>query len=36
MDSFLKQVREERVPDGSAVLWWLGQMGLLVKTCCSI
>ena len=21
----------EKVPDGSAKLWWLGQMGLLVK-----
>jgi len=31
MNSFLKQVREEQVPAGSAVLWWLGQMGLLVK-----
>ena len=28
---FLKEVRERHVPYGSAVLWWLGQMGLWIK-----
>ncbi len=28
---FLQTVRETKVPEGSAVLWWLGQMGLWVK-----
>ena len=31
MNDFLKSVRELSVPYGSAVLWRLGQMGLLVK-----
>ena len=31
MNNFLRTVREREVPYGSAVLWWLGQMGLLVK-----
>ena len=31
MNSFLKQVREQAAPEGTAVLWWLGQMGLLIK-----
>ena len=31
MNSFMRQVRNQPVPCGSAVLWWLGQMGLLVK-----
>ena len=31
MNDFLKSVREREVPRGSALLWWLGQMGLLVK-----
>lgn len=32
MNEFLRSVKETPVPEGSAVLWWLGQMGLLVKT----
>ncbi len=31
MNDFLTQVRGLQVPFGSAALWWLGQMGLLVK-----
>ena len=31
MNSFLKNVQETPAPSGTAVLWWLGQMGLLVK-----
>ncbi len=31
MNDFLKSVLELPVPGGSAVLWWMGQMGLLVK-----
>ncbi len=31
MNHFMNSVREFPVPAGSAVLWWLGQMGLLVK-----
>ena len=31
MNEFLKSVRDLAVPHGSAALWWLGQMGLLVK-----
>ena len=31
MNEFLKSVRDLAVPYGSAALWWLGQMGLLVK-----
>ncbi len=31
MNSFLRSVRETETPRGTAVLWWLGQMGLLVK-----
>ena len=31
MNAFLKSVRETQVPHGTAVLWWLGQMGLLIK-----
>jgi len=31
MNDFMRSVREREVPYGSAVLWWLGQMGLLVK-----
>ena len=31
MNDFLKNVRALPVPRGSAVLWWMGQMGLLVK-----
>ena len=27
----MKNIMNEKVSDGSAVLWWLGQMGLLVK-----
>ncbi|MCR5005106.1 MAG: hypothetical protein K6A77_04290, partial [Clostridiales bacterium] len=29
--AFLQQVRETKVPYGTAVLWWMGQMGLWVK-----
>ena len=32
MNSFMQSVMNRQVPKGSAVLWWLGQMGLLVKT----
>lgn len=31
MNVFMDCVRNTKVPYGSAVLWWLGQMGLLVK-----
>ena len=31
MNSFLESVRALHVPYGSAALWWMGQMGLLVK-----
>ena len=31
MNEFLKSVQGLAVPCGSAALWWLGQMGLLVK-----
>ena len=31
MNAFLKSVRETHTPQDSAVLWWLGQMGLLIK-----
>ena len=31
MNEFMRQVQDLAVPFGSAVLWWLGQMGLLVK-----
>ena len=31
MNSLLTQVREQPVPYGSAAMWWLGQMGLLIK-----
>ncbi len=31
MNSFLKSVQDQPVPYGRAALWWLGQMGLLVK-----
>ena len=31
MNDFMLSVKETHVPSGSAVLWWLGQMGLLVK-----
>lgn len=31
MNDFLRTVREKEVPYGTAALWWLGQMGLLVK-----
>ena len=31
MKRFMEDVMNEEVPEGSAVLWWLGQMGLLVK-----
>ena len=32
MNDFMRSVRETRVPRGEAVLWWLGQMGLMIKT----
>ncbi|MBQ9009379.1 MAG: MBL fold metallo-hydrolase [Clostridia bacterium] len=31
MNAFLKSVRETPAEMGEAVLWWLGQMGLLIK-----
>ena len=31
MNAFLQSVIDTPAPDGTAVLWWLGQMGLLVK-----
>ena len=31
MNGILRQVREQKTPNGTAALWWLGQMGLLVK-----
>ena len=31
MNSFMKSASETPAPYGTAVLWWLGQMGLLVK-----
>ena len=31
MNPFLQSVRNTPCPEGTAVLWWLGQMGLLVK-----
>ena len=31
MNDFLRSVQNRKVQEGSAVLWWLGQMGLLVK-----
>ena len=31
MNAFLESVRNMKVPFGNAVLWWLGQMGLLIK-----
>ena len=31
MNAFLQSVRETPAPQGTAVLWWLGQMGLLIK-----
>lgn len=32
MNDFLQSVLQTPTPRGTAVLWWLGQMGLLVKT----
>ena len=31
MNALMQSVRETPAPPGTAVLWWLGQMGLLVK-----
>ena len=31
MNRFLQTVKETPAPHGTAVLWWLGQMGLLIK-----
>ncbi len=31
MNAFLESVRNTSCPRGTAVLWWMGQMGLLVK-----
>ena len=31
MNTFLNSVNETQVPSGRAALWWLGQMGLLIK-----
>ena len=31
MNEFIQRVKDQPAPYGSAVLWWLGQMGLLVK-----
>ena len=31
MNAFMQNVRDMKAPDGTAVIWWLGQMGLLIK-----
>ena len=31
MNGFLRTVREEKTPAGSAAVWWLGQMGLMIR-----
>ena len=31
MNAFLETVKKTEVPFGAGCLWWLGQMGLLVK-----
>ena len=31
MNELMKSALETQVPCGSAVLWWLGQMGLMVR-----
>ena len=31
MNPFLETVKKTEVPFGAGCLWWLGQMGLLVK-----
>ena len=31
MNRTIEEIMNQKVPEGSAVLWWLGQMGLLVK-----
>ena len=31
MNDLMQEVRNRPVPPGTAVLWWLGQMGLLIK-----
>ena len=31
MNDLMREVRNRPVPPGTAVLWWLGQMGLLIK-----
>ncbi|MBR4711693.1 MAG: MBL fold metallo-hydrolase [Clostridia bacterium] len=31
MNAFMESVRNTQAPEGTAVLWWLGQMSLLVK-----
>ena len=31
MNTFMQSVLETRVPSGSAICWWLGQMGILIK-----
>ena len=31
MNRAMEDVLNEKAPYGSAILWWLGQMGLLVK-----
>ena len=31
MNPILRQIQETEVPFGSAAVWWLGQMGLLIK-----
>ena len=31
MNALLRSVKDTLVPSGTAVLWWLGQMGLLIK-----
>jgi L-ascorbate metabolism protein UlaG (beta-lactamase superfamily) len=31
MNEYMKKIREREVPRGTAALWWMGQMGLLVK-----
>ena len=31
MNEFVKSIKETSTPYGTAALWWLGQMGLIVK-----
>ena len=31
MNGFIQKVREQKAPEGTAVLWWMGQMGLMIR-----